>query len=179
MSANESLLVVPHLALVEEYRAALETGWSPSVKKDDSATTLARLNADPEDYLKMLAGTVFDPPRVPLRIKMFERWVWDGAFCGFVRVVFQPGRDDLPESILARLGYNIVPWKRGLGYAPEAVRQVLPELKSEGLGTVLAACSPGNRESCRVMEKLGAEVREERVFPEYFPEPRRIYALAL
>jgi [ribosomal protein S5]-alanine N-acetyltransferase len=58
------------------------------------------------------------------------------------------------------VGYGIVPSRRGLGYAPEAVRGLLAfAFDHPDVGEVVAGAEPANRASHRVLEKAGLTLR--------------------
>ena len=72
----------------------------------------------------------------------------DGFMIGFVN---DCGHDDTAIE----LGYVIDPAFKGNGYATEAVRAVMDELREMGFQKVLAGFFEGNIGSRRVMEKCG------------------------
>ena len=63
------------------------------------------------------------------------------------------------------IGYAVVPWKRGRGYATEALRKLLPEAKAEGLRYVEITTLPGNVPSQRVILANGGVLVEEFTAP--------------
>ena len=67
--------------------------------------------------------TAAEVPRLP----GFVRWLWDGEFCGQIGFRWQPGTEALPPHCLGHIGYAVVPWKRGKGYATRALAMLLPE----------------------------------------------------
>lgn len=179
MDASGLRLVVPHEDYVDGYRDALVGGWSPSTLVENSAKMLDLLDKDRGGLLARLVCTEIrpEPPRVPLDYQQW--WIWDGSFCGLVVLIHQPGTEDLPENVLAHVGYNVVPWKQGRGYATLALTLLMDEARSLGLNSVRIACRPDNITSCRVAEKAGARLLEERVFGLYASEPRRLYELVV
>ena len=72
----------------------------------------------------------------------------DGYMIGFVNDCGYDG-----DTI--ELGYVIDPAFRGHGYAPEAVRAVIGEIREMGFKKVVAGYFEGNTASLRVMEKCG------------------------
>ena len=52
---------------------------------------------------------------------------------------------------MGHVGYSIVPWKRGRGYATEALRRILPQARAEGLVRVVITCDDDNDASKRVI----------------------------
>jgi predicted acetyltransferase len=62
-----------------------------------------------------------------------RRWIWDDGFCGWLNFRWQPGSSNLPSYALGHVGYAIVPWKQGQGYAGRALALLLPECRKQGL----------------------------------------------
>jgi ribosomal-protein-alanine N-acetyltransferase len=62
-----------------------------------------------------------------------------------------PGADQTVE-----VGYSVVPYRRGRGYATEAARALLGwALAQPGIGSVVAGCDSTNLPSVRTLERLG------------------------
>jgi len=99
------------------------------------------------------------------RLPGYNRWIWDGEFCGRIGFRWQPGTEALPPTCLGHIGYSVVPWKRGRGYATQALRQLLQDVKAEGLRYVELTTGVGNVPSQRVIEANGGVVHEEFVTP--------------
>ena len=153
-------LLEPSLDLLPGYRAAVEAGWSPSATRDLSAEHAAAIRDDARAFLadvtRREGGTVplADGTMVPrLPGKVF--WLWDGEFCGIVNIRFVPGTLDLPPHVSGHVGYGVVPWKRGRGYATRALAGLLPIARELGLSRVLLTCDLTNLASRRVIEKNG------------------------
>ena len=51
------------------------------------------------------------------RLPGFRLWLWDTEFCGSIGLRWQPGTSELPAHVLGHIGYAVVPWKEGHGYA--------------------------------------------------------------
>jgi len=153
-------LVEPSLDRLPGYVAALEAGWSPNTTRDVSGEQLAAIRGDPEDFLRGLVEhegrtvTLADGSKVP-RLPGRVSWIWDGAFCGSINLRFVPGTLDLPPHVSGHLGYAVVPWKRGRGYATQALALLLPVARELGLPRVLVTCDEGNAASRRVIEANG------------------------
>ena len=81
------------------------------------------------------------------RLPAHDFWISDGEFCGRIGFRFQPGTEELPPSAMGHVGYTIVPWKQGRGYATEALRQILPVARAEGFARVLLTCDDDNEAS--------------------------------
>lgn len=160
-------LVRPEPQHLDDYLVALRRGWSPNTERDVSAELIAEIEADPVAFLAgaddrdPVGRTVelSDGTRVP-RLPGFSRWMWDGGFCGSVNVRWQAGTPELPPYCLGHIGYAVVPWKQGRGYATEALRQVLPLAREVGLPYVEITTNPGNVASQRVIEANGGVLVE-------------------
>lgn len=160
-------LVTPSREHLDSFVAALRQGWSPSTEHDVSGEVLAEIEADADAFL---AGaddrdpqgrtvTLPDGSVVP-RIPSFVRWMWDGEFCGSIGLRWQRGTEALPPTCPGHVGYAVVPWKRRLGYATSALRQILPEARSEGLAWIEVTTDPDNVASQRVIEANGGVLVE-------------------
>ncbi len=184
MSVGDMYLVKPHRELVWSYREALERGWSPNTLVNKSKEALEHLLENEREHLASHDGLppwplkLGDGSTVP-QLPMIGRWLWDGAFCGFIRMRYQPGRQDVPPYVLGNIGYTVVPWKQGLGYATRALLLMMAEARLLKLRQLVVVCTPENMASRRVLEKCGGVLVEERVFPEYDPGVRCRYVLPL
>jgi predicted acetyltransferase len=81
--------------------------------------------------------------------------------------------------VLGHIGYAIVPWKRGQGYATEALRQILLAAGQVGLGRVEITTDPDNVASQRVIERNGGRYIGTFVNEHYGPEPHLRYVVEL
>ena len=122
-------LVWPSSQHLPSYIAALERGWSPDNVRGVAAAReeLAKIHADPRGFLESMvdreakAGPVLLPDGSTVaRIPGYRRWLWDGDFCGSISFRWQPGTAELPAHCLGHIGYAVVPWKQGRGYATMA-----------------------------------------------------------
>ncbi len=157
-------LVWPAREHLASYVSALERGWSPDNIRGLEATReqLQAIAADPDAFLAGLVLrspkdeviTLPDGTRVP-RLPGYRRWLWDGEFCGSIGFRWQPGTSELPPHILGHIGYAVVPWKQGRGYATEALRQLLEDIRMEELEYVEITTDPDNIPSRRVVERNG------------------------
>ncbi|MCB1538503.1 MAG: GNAT family N-acetyltransferase [Rhodospirillales bacterium] len=161
-------LVVPALPYVESCRAALARGWSPDNTRPEAAQEeLARLDADPAAYAasktdieaKGAPVTLPDGSTVP-RLPGYSKWMWDGEFCGSIGLRWQKGTEALPPHCLGHIGYSVVPWKQGRGYATKALCQILAEAAATGLRYVEITTSPENFASQTVIIKNGGKFVE-------------------
>ena len=168
---------------LSSYVAALETGWSPNNVRNVSGEQLAAIRENPVAFIAGLAmqgGTITlpDGTAVP-KLPFIARWIWDGAFCGSISLRWQEGTDALPTHVLGHIGYAVVPWKRGRGYATEALRQILLAARQVGLRRVEITTDPDNRASQRVIEKNGGRYVDRFVNEIYGPEPHLRYVVDL
>ncbi len=170
-------LVWPSPEHLGSYVSALERSWSPDNIRGAEATReqLAAIAADPELFISTMVVrepngaliTLPDGSRVP-QLPGYRRWLWDGEICGSIGFRWQPGTSTLPPHILGHIGYAVVPWKQQRGYATEALRLLLPEIKAEGLKYVEITTDPGNVASRRVVEANHGVVVEEFVRPQAY-----------
>ena len=134
-------LVIPRLAHLPSYFAALERGWSGDTWTDaglaeeklmciNEPMKLLAKKDDPEGKagpVRLKDGSFVD------RVPGFTRWMWDGEVSGSINFRWQNKTTDLPDYILGHIGYSVAPWKQRLGYATDALRQILIEAKSQSL----------------------------------------------
>jgi predicted acetyltransferase len=159
------------------YVDALNRGWSPDNVRGEVARQeeLRKIAADPDAFTASLVDreargapiVLLDGTTVP-RLPGYRRWMWDGEFVGSIGFRWQPGTEALPPMVLGHIGYAVVPWKRGLGYATTALRLLLPEAKAEGLRYVELTVEPTNQASRYVIEANGGVLIEEFVAPAAF-----------
>ena len=156
-------LVTPAELHLPSYARALEQGWSPDSQRPAAAQDeLARIAKDATAFLAEHDDREGKGPPVVLRdgsvvprLPGIRRWMWDGEFCGVVGLRWQPGTTDLPPTCLGHVGYSVVPWKRRLGYATQALALILPEARAVGLPFVELTTDEGNEASRRVIESNG------------------------
>lgn len=162
-------ILTPTLECLDSCKAALARGWSPNTLRPEAAAEEleAALN-DPHGFVARLTDLDArgSPIRMPdgtlaARLPGFNRWLWDGEFCGTIGFRWQPGTEALPAHVPGHIGYSVVPWKRGQGYATAALSQLLTQLGFTGLRHVTIVTDPANRASQRVVEKCGAVFLED------------------
>ena len=168
-------LVWPSREYLPSYVAALRRGWSPDNIRGGVAAQeeLERIAANPDAFLTSLINkegtgdliTLPDGTTVP-RLPGYRHWLWDGEFCGSIGLRWQRGTEALPPHCLGHIGYAVVPWKQGRGYATRALREVLREAKAEGLRYVEITTAPDNVASQRVIQANGGVFVEEFVTPQ-------------
>ncbi len=164
-------LVRPQTEHLESYVAALERGWSPDNTRVAGTIReeLARIREDPVAFLAAMEDrqgngspvTLPDGSRVR-RLPGFRRWLWDGEFG------WQHGTTELPPHCLGHIGYSVVPWKQGKGYATAALRAILIEAREMGLPFVEITTDPENIASQRVIEAVGGKLHERFTKPVQF-----------
>lgn len=153
-------LVRPAMVHLPGYVAALRAGWSADNVRGATAAReeLEQIERDAGAFLAGLHDREArgDPITLPdgtkaRRLPGYRMWMWDGEFCGSIGFRWQPGTSELPPHVLGHIGYAVVPWKRGKGYATRALKLLLPEAKKEGLAYVIITTKAGNAESQRVI----------------------------
>lgn len=156
------------------YIAALERGWSADNLRGEAAAReeLERISRDARGFVDQLEDrearggdiTLPDGSKVA-RLPGYRRWLWDGEFCGSIGFRWQPGTEALPPHVLGHVGYAVVPWRQRRGYATQALRDLLPEVRKEGLAWVDLTTDPSNVASQRVITANGGVLVERFVKP--------------
>jgi len=162
------LLVRPALEYLPGYVGALERGWSPdNLRVETGNDELRAIRRSPEAFVRTLDDPEAKgaPIRLPdgsvaPRLPGYRRWLWDGEFCGSIGLRWSPGTAALPETCLGHIGYAVVPWKRGRGYATAALAQILPDARRVGLPYVELTTEAGNAASQRVITANGGVLVE-------------------
>jgi predicted acetyltransferase len=168
-------LRAPSLDLIPGYIDALQRGWCNESAREDvdgAHLELAEIRQDPEAFVALLNHptrggtpvTLEDGSRVP-RLPGVRRWMWDGDYCGAISVRWQPGTTDLPPYCLGHIGYAVVPWKRGRGYATKALHQMLAIARDNDLPFVEIVTDVTNVASQAVVLANGGVAVEEFTTP--------------
>jgi predicted acetyltransferase len=161
-------LVVPAKEYLSEYIAALEKGWSPdNMRPEASPEELAKIARDADNFIALQDDreakggpvTLQDGSQVP-RLPGFRRWLWDGEFCGVIGFRWQKDTAELPVHVLGHIGYSVVLWKQGRGYATLALALLLDEIRPLGLRYVELTTDPDNIPSQRVILANGGTMIE-------------------
>ena len=171
-------LVWPSRDYLPSYVSALRRGWSPDNHRPAAVQEeLQKIAHNPAEFLHSLidkeaagpAITLPDGSSVP-RLPGYRRWMWDGEFCGSIGIRWQRGTSELPSYCLGHVGYGVVPWKQGKGYAAAALRALLPEAKGLGLEYLELITDPSNLRSQRVILANGGVLIERFTEPKQFGE---------
>ena len=153
-------LVRPSLPYLPWYVDELRRGWSPDNIRGATAAAeeLEQIERDPVKFVEGLTDpeakgapiSLPDGSRAP-RLPGFRLWIWDEEFCGSIGLRWQSGTPELPSYCLGHVGYTVVPWKEGRGYATRALALVLPLAKERGLPYIELTTDPENLPSQRVI----------------------------
>jgi predicted acetyltransferase len=182
-SANDLSLVEPSLLNLQGFEHALMRGWSPDPRRQQDKpfveTELRALRQDRQAFLtRLAAGEVVATSvanRDPQRLTIQPFWIWDGAFCGCITFRYLPGTMQLPLHVPGHVGYSIVPWKQGRGYATQALRLLLPIADRAGFVKISIICNEDNLASKRVIEKAGGVLCREGTDPSDSPDITRLF----
>ena len=182
-------LVWPSLQHLPSYSAALGRGWSADNERGAVAgqEELAKIKLDPAAFVASLVDVeakgapvnLPDGSTVP-RLPGYRRWLWDGELCGSIGFRWQPGTAALPSHCLGHIGYAVVPWKQGRGYATLALRLLLTEARATGMAFVEITTNADNVASQRVILANGGALVESFNKPAQFgSRPALRYRIAL
>jgi predicted acetyltransferase len=178
MPSNSSLqLRRPAMDALPSYVDALKRDWSPDNIRGKAAADeqLALIEQDAPAFVEALHDRAARRPPITLpdgtmrpRLPSITQWMWDGAFCGSITLRWQRETSELPDHVLGHIGYAVVPWKRGRGYATCALALLLPEAWREGLAYVQLNTDPDNIASQRVILANGGQFVERIREPEAY-----------
>ncbi len=153
-------LLVPDLAHLPDYAAALQRGWSADSTRNTGAEQLARIAEDAAAFIAGLcnpeggASTLRDGTVAPM-LPGTTRWIWDEGFCGSINLRHRHGTADLPPHVSGHIGYSVVPWRQREGHATRALAATLPLAAARGLPHVILTCDTDNPGSRKVIERNG------------------------
>lgn len=166
LDRNQFSLFKPSLEFLPGYADAVRRGWD-WVNRDQ----LEEIERDPAGFVAQLEnpegiGTIAlpDGSSVP-RLPCFQRWFWDGEFCGLIDFRWQHGTTDLPPTCLGHIGYGVVPWKQNRGYAKQGLKLLLPEVRALGLPYIEIAVIPDKIASQKVVTANGGQFVEKFTIP--------------
>lgn len=179
-SAPRFELMMPAATHLAAYAAALRRGWSADNLRGAEAAReeLQQIEMDPAGFIRSKADdreAKGEPIKLPdgsvvKRLPGLIRWIWDGTFCGSIGFRWQPGSAALPPYALGHIGYAVVPWKRGRGYATQALALMLDAARAEGLPFVELTTDPENTASQRVILANAGILIEQFVKPAAYGE---------
>jgi predicted acetyltransferase len=170
-------LVRPSLVHLPSYVAALECGWSADNVRGVHAANeeLKQIEVDAASFLASTEDREAKGAPIALpdgsfvqRLPSFQRWLWDGEFAGRIGLRWQHGTTELPPHCLGHIGYAVVPWKQGRGYAKAALGLMLNEAKQIGLPWVEITTDTENVTSQRVILANGGKLFEQFAKPPQF-----------
>lgn len=162
-------ILKPSLDMLRGYVDALKRGWSPDNLRLEAAAKeqLERIAQDPAAFVASLDDPDAKGPPIKQpdgsttpRLPGYYRWIWDGEFCGSIGLRWQPGTSELPSHVFGHIGYAVVPWKRGRGYAALALALLLPDARALGLEYVELTTDEDNIPSQRVITDNGGQLVE-------------------
>ena len=164
---NDLTLIEPNLLNLDGFEQALMRGWSHDPRRQhDKSFIEAELVTLRRDRLAFLARIISDKAvattvsnREPQYLIVRPFWIWDGSFCGYITLRYLTGTTQLPLHVPGHVGYSVVPWKHGRGYATQALRLLLPIAKDVGFTIIGVVCNEDNLASKRVIEKAGGVLR--------------------
>jgi len=157
---TEIKLLRPTTALLPSYVSALEAGWSPDNVRQEAVALehLRAIDLNAEAFVDGLDDPTASGGPIPLpdgstitRLPSIVRWIWDGDVSGAIGFRWQAGTAELPPDVLGHIGFSVVPWKRGHGYARQALNLMLDEARRQGLSYVELTVDPENIASQRVI----------------------------
>jgi predicted acetyltransferase len=164
------ILITPTKGYLPEYVDALLRGWSADNIRGSRAAAdeLERIAQDPDGYLASLDDREARGAPIPMpdgtfarRLPSVRRWLWDEGFCGTIALRWlKKGSAELPPHVLGHIGYAVVPWRRGRGYAAQGLRLLLPEARLLGLPWVEVTTDPDNIASQRAILAVGGRFIE-------------------
>jgi predicted acetyltransferase len=157
-------LVRPAREHLPGYIEALRKDWSPDNMRGIAATKdqLEAIEKDADGFLARAIDREAKGPPLKLpdgstvpRLPGIVLWIWDGEFCGTINFRWQAGTPELPPHVLGHIGYAVVPWKRGRGYATRALGLLMEHVRTEGLEYVEITTDPDNVASQKVITANG------------------------
>ena len=163
-------LVRPALEYLPGYVDALKRGWHADNVRGEKAIRedLDAIERDAAAFVALRTDIEAKGPGITLpdgtvakRIPGYALWMWDGEFCGMINFRWQPGTHDLPPTCLGHIGYSVVPWKRGRGYATAALAAILKDVPARGLEYAELTTDVDNLASRKVIEANGGVLVEQ------------------
>ena len=173
-------IVMPTLEALGGYEDALARGWSPDPRRMGDAAyveaELAALRKDRAGYLDRIlnhpAPAYNASPTEPVNHALL---ISDGEFAGKADLRYVPTTGTVPDGVPGHVGYSVVPWKQGRGYATAALRALMELARSKGLRELQILCNVENLGSRVVIERVGGEVERVGPHPSDRAEQEKIY----
>jgi predicted acetyltransferase len=155
-------ILKPSAGMLPAYIEALERGWNPDNVRGraGAADHLSRISEDAAAFLATLDDEEAKGPDYKMPDGTMSKRLpgFVGTFCGVIGFRWQKGTSELPPHVLGHIGYTVVEWKRGRGYATEALRLLLPEARARGLTYVELTTDPDNIPSHKVITANGGKL---------------------
>ncbi|NKJ38197.1 GNAT family N-acetyltransferase [Rhizobium sp. SG570] len=180
---NTVVLIEPSLLNLQGFEEALARGWSPDPRRQQDKVSaeaeLEMLRHDRAGFLsrlissEVIATSVSN--RAPQYLAIQPFWIWDGDFCGYITLRHLPGTTRFPLHVPGHVGYSIVPWKQGRGYATQALLLLLPIAAKTGLARITVICNENNLASRRVIEKAGGMLQRTGTDPSDSPDITKLF----
>jgi predicted acetyltransferase len=175
--ANPPVLVTPTLEGLAGYEDALARGWSPDPRRvGDAAYVAAELEALRKDPAGTLDRILTDPAPAksasPTALVNHAFWISDGEFAGKADLRYIPATGAVPDDIPGHVGFSVVPWKEGRGYATATLRALMKFARAKRLKTLHILCNPENMASRIVIERVGGKVYH--IGPHASDQPRQM-----
>lgn len=173
-------LVTPTLEALGGYEDALARGWSPDPRRmGDAAYIAAELAAVRNDRAAYLDKILNQPAPArgasPTALVNHTFWISDGEFGGKADLRYIPATGAVPDSIPGHIGFSVVPWKQGRGYATAALRALKELARAKRLKTLHILCNIENLASRVVIERMGGKVYHVGQHPSDRPEQWKVY----
>lgn len=178
--ATPPVLVTPTLDALDGYEDALERGWAPDPRRvGDAAYVAAELDALRTDRAGYLDRLLTDPAPArnpsPTALVNHAFWISDGEFAGKADLRYIPATGAVPDGIPGHVGFSVVPWKQGKGYATAALRALMEFARTKRLKTLHILCNPENMASRMVIERAGGKVYHVGPHPSDSPRQMKIH----
>ncbi|WP_245430288.1 GNAT family N-acetyltransferase [Rhizobium tropici] len=158
-------------------------GWSPDPRRQHDKsfieTELTILRKDRSAFVartisnEIVATAISNREHQCLVSRPF--WIWDGGFCGYITFRYLAGTTELPLHVPGHVGYSVVSWKQGRGYATQALRLLLPIARNAGFAKVSIVCNDDNLASKRVIKKAGGVLRHIGTHASDFPTVSKLF----
>ena len=165
---EEMKLVKPSIEYLDSYLECLKRGIDPIRYRESETPLTNEIEEISNDVTKFFKQTFNitgggepikqDDGTFVERLPSITWWIWDGEFCGRIQFRWQHNTVELPPYCLGHIGYGVVPWKRNKGYAVEALRMMLDEIKYCGFPYVELTTDIENEVSQKVILNCGGQL---------------------